>query len=801
MHKTTSTGRPVHFPHKLSLLCGAFFVILLIQATCLTPSLCATEFLFKDGRILRGSLAVTTGVEEPPKPLQQGHWQPILCVDDQLRRVFFSKRLLKPDGVLDDAEINPLEKFRIWQKPKREGGEVVWVGPISKTTKFDKFGRRTLTIRGLKGPVDVHQGITTLTPHWAQVEGISHVWDMRVSPASIPGDTLYEILKHQPHSSDIDHHKKIARFFIQMERYEDALKILEQLIADHPDIREDIERSITQLRRFSTQRLLRELKLRSDAGQHQLVWELLNKFDKEFPIESLPGDVVQEVREMIASNQKSFMLRKQLLEQYDLLVEKVSGEENQKTLKEIGKELKTELNQNTLQRLAAFRLAISDTEMAPSEKVALAATGWILGSNGAVADLTKAISVYQAREMIHQYLVEEDEKKRLKLLESFSSEQAATPKLVDQILKHMKPPVTSEPVEGKPGYFELVIEGHEKTTNIPKIPYVVQLPPEYDPHKTYPTILALHDAGSTPEDEIVWWAGPWNKKGMRHGQATRHGYIVIAPAWIPDDQKKYEYSAAAHAAVMWSLRDAMRRFSIDTDRVFLTGHAVGGEAAWDIGLAHPGLWAGVIPISMRGDRYIRHYWENAKLVPFYFLGGQLDGNWMDDNSQQFNRYIKRGYNSTIVEYRGRGHENFYEDILNLFDWMSHFKRDFYPREIKCVSMRPWDNYFWWVELDGMPEATMIRPDKWATQRNMVPMRTEARILPSNGIIVKTGADETTVWLSPQMIDFSLPCMITVNGKRLTRRNQTITPDVKVMLEDARTRCNRQQVFWAKVETE
>jgi hypothetical protein len=586
-----------------------------------------------------------------------------------------------------------------------------------------------------------------------------------------------------------------------MERYEDALKILEQLIADHPDIREDIERSITQLRRFSTQRLLRELKLRSDAGQHQLVWELLNKFDKEFPIESLPGDVVQEVREMIASNQKSFMLRKQLLEQYDLLVEKVSGEENQKTLKEIGKELKTELNQNTLQRLAAFRLAISDTEMAPSEKVALAATGWILGSNGAVADLTKAISVYQAREMIHQYLVEEDEKKRLKLLESFSSEQAATPKLVDQILKHMKPPVTSEPVEGKPGYFELVIEGHEKTTNIPKIPYVVQLPPEYDPHKTYPTILALHDAGSTPEDEIVWWAGPWNKKGMRHGQATRHGYIVIAPAWIPDDQKKYEYSAAAHAAVMWSLRDAMRRFSIDTDRVFLTGHAVGGEAAWDIGLAHPGLWAGVIPISMRGDRYIRHYWENAKLVPFYFLGGQLDGNWMDDNSQQFNRYIKRGYNSTIVEYRGRGHENFYEDILNLFDWMSHFKRDFYPREIKCVSMRPWDNYFWWVELDGMPEATMIRPDKWATQRNMVPMRTEARILPSNGIIVKTGADETTVWLSPQMIDFSLPCMITVNGKRLTRRNQTITPDVKVMLEDARTRCNRQQVFWAKVETE
>ena len=47
------------------------------------------------------------------------------------------------------------------------------------------------------------------------------------------------------------------------------------------------------------------------------------------------------------------------------------------------------------------------------------------------------------------------------------------------------------------------------------------------------------------------------------------------------------------------LRDAMRRFSIDSDRVFLSGHSIGGDAAWDIGLAHPDLWAGVIPIVVR----------------------------------------------------------------------------------------------------------------------------------------------------------------------------------------------------------
>ena len=74
-----------------------------------------------------------------------------------------------------------------------------------------------------------------------------------------------------------------------------------------------------------------------------------------------------------------------------------------------------------------------------------------------------------------------------------------------------------------------------------------------------------------------------------------------------------------------SLRDACRRFSIDTDRVFLTGHSIGGNAAWDMGLAHPDLWAGVIPIVAQCEKYCTLYWENASLVPFYVLGGELDG--------------------------------------------------------------------------------------------------------------------------------------------------------------------------------
>ena len=82
--------------------------------------------------------------------------------------------------------------------------------------------------------------------------------------------------------------------------------------------------------------------------------------------------------------------------------------------------------------------------------------------------------------------------------------------------------------------------------------------------------------------------------------------------------------------MLYSLRDAMKRFAIDTDRVFLTGHSMGGTAAWDMGLSHPSLWAGVIPIVASWDRatsskYIQQYREKMpKYVPLYFVSGEKD---------------------------------------------------------------------------------------------------------------------------------------------------------------------------------
>ena len=251
-----------------------------------------------------------------------------------------------------------------------------------------------------------------------------------------------------------------------------------------------------------------------------------------------------------------------------------------------------------LPRMAAFLLNQNDTKLTPEVKLSLAVSGWLWGSDLASTDLPLTESAWRLRGLVQDYLTEPVKVRRDSKLLAILSEASAQPELLAALAAHMSPPYPlPEPLDKEiPGYAKLttsVLSGQPDAT------YYVQLPPEYDPHRRYPMIVSLHSIGHDPTMQIEWWAGEHTPGGPpgRQGQAGRYGYIVIAPDWTVPHQTKYESSAREHAVVLGCVRDACRRFAVDTDRVFLHGHAEGGDAAWDIGVSHPDLWAGVIPVS------------------------------------------------------------------------------------------------------------------------------------------------------------------------------------------------------------
>ncbi len=770
----------------------AFCLAAILCGVVRAPALQAGRIVLKDGRELSGRIALLDSLAQTPRaPRTDGAPNPklIVLVDDNLRRYFVPKRQIAEVHEADAGEV--VEKFTVWQRTASSGMAVQNVGSVLNIGPFDEFGRRVFQMNIAKGPVDVVQGITEITPKWTKVEGITHVWDLRVATSSIPNETLAKILSKAVDPSSAEQRLKVARFYLQSERYQDARQELEDLLQRFPELADQIAPQVEALRQLGARRMLEEIELRRTVGQHRLAASLLSRF----PTEDVSGITLQAVREALDQVQQTENRARKLRERYDADLAQIDLPDVKDRLTHVREELVAECNANTLDRLAAYERLSDDTTLLPAEKLALAASGWLLGSALATDELSVALSLYEIRDLVRAFLIESVKLERDRLLEEIRRHEGATPELVAQLVLQMKPPLSlPTAAEDTPGFYELEVQG---LPDEPPTTYLVQLPPEYDPLRRYPAVVTLHAARTTPELQVDWWAGGRAEDGTRRGQATRHGYIVIAPAWAPTEQRQYDYSARAHAAVLHTLRDACRRFAIDTDRVFLSGHGMGGDAAWDMALAHPDLWAGVIPIVAVSDRYCSLYWRNASYLPFYVITGELDGDKSVRNARDLDRYLTRGFNVTVAEFLGRGQEHFSDEIQQLFDWMGRFRRDFFPKQFACDTMRPWDNFFWWVEIADFPEKVLFDPADWPPPRGTRPLHLEASIDPSGGVHVRTGADRVSIFLSPELFDFGQRVSLIVNGNRINRADPFVTPDLAVLLDDIRTRGDRQHPFWAR----
>ncbi len=769
---------------------SSLLIIWFLHAIPLSASR-AEVITLKNGMQLKGTLTRVQSLNQNPLLDFKGGGnvavRKIVLVDDDLRRTFVSSNNVRADGIAADDGTSQV-KIRISKPVARSARRIGSVGDILRVTPFDEFGNRIFSMRGRQGRIDVVQGITEITPTYTKVEGLlvknAYVWDMRLNTASIPRDILTKILLRQIDQTNPDDRSRVVKLYIQAERYGDALAELDRIIKDFPDMK-DLSKERTRLYQLMVTDMIREIELRRDAGQYHLASNLLKNFDED----GVAGELLLKIADLLGEYDKIFADARHghtLIEQH---VKELAGHRSKEQIVAIATEILSELNINNIGRLADYLRLADDQKLGADQKLALAISGWLMGSGAGIENLPEALSLVEVRAAVREYLLCDNEVQRGAILDRLSALEGSAPANVAKIVATMKPPVATEiPQEGVPRLLQLSFPG---IGDEPEFQYYIQLPPEYDPSRRYPCVVTLHGSRMGPLNQIDWWAGASDpRRPQRTGQATRHGYVIIAPAWAKPNQTKYDYSLREHAAVLGALRDACRRFSIDTDRVFLSGHSMGGDAAWDIGLAHPDLWAGLLPVAATAGKYVTRYWRNGKSLPMYFVAGQLDSNKIADNAMDLDRYLeKAGYDAMYVEYKGRGHEHFLGEVLRMFDWMNRYRRQFGRREFEVTSMRPWDQFFWWVELEGFPDRFTVLPSNWP-QKGAKDAVTTVSITQKDVIRIKTPAQRVTVWLSPDLVDFE---------RRISfgRERVDATPSNEVLLWDVLTRGDRQHPFWAK----
>lgn len=761
------------------------------------PHVRADRVELLDGRVLEGKFVLLPGVTVDPAAEARGGGggTTILMCDDELTRTMVAKqRVAKAEPGAGDPDT---ERIEIPQRVPDSGRRVAAVGSILEATPFDEFGRRILTLATAGGRLDVVQGITRIAPRWTSVEAVLTEKplqiDMRIATSSLSRETLRRVLDRHLDRTSPDDRLRIVRLFLQGERYEDAKAELDEVLHDFPGLA-NLTAQRRDLATLSANRLLDEILLRSAVGQDRLAIDLL----EGFPADDVGGETLEAVREARDRYRVRQETARTLLEQLRSRLSGIAEPESRAAASAVVEEIAAELSFASLERLATFERIGGEADVPAEAAVAIAVNGWLQGAAAADRNLKLALSTHRVRGLIGEYLRATAAEDRDRIHRRLEQEEAFDPTTVATVARQMKPPL-EPPAESTPGLHEFdvpLFDGAEP------IRCLVQVPPEYDPLRRYPAVVSLHPAWSGPAGQIEWWAGPAGPDGIRRGQAGRHGTIVVAPAWARPQQSAYEYSAREHAAVLASLREALRRFSIDTDRVSLSGHSMGGDAAWDIALAHPDLWAGLVAVCPAAAKYVNHYWHNARRLPIYLVGGELDPAGMTRIGMDLDRYFLRGFDATYVEYRGRGHEPFGEELPRIFDWMGRRRRDFFPPVIDVVTMRPWDRFFWWIEMEQAPARTVVLPADWPPPSPIRPFEIEAKTMPpgtipTNTLVARCGADRVRIWLSPELVDFTRPVTVTLDGRRLWK--DEVVPDKRTLLEDLRLRADRQHPFWAVVE--
>lgn len=706
-------------------------------------------------------------------------------IDDGVRRYFVARR--RADDPVPENLLSRVS-FEISEDRPGHGLIPLTIGLFAEATEFDKYGRRRVTLRTNRGLEHVLQSITEINPRRALLESTTHDWKYGLDLVAIPEVTLDEMIRNSIDPHNPDDRKGIVVFYVQADMYARARKELAAIAGEFPELADWADEMQLQVAHVNALRALNEIRSRQDAGQHRLAYQVASVF----PADRVSADVLRDAQDIVADYDRMSQDAERAKMMLGLLQADIP-EQKVKSLGAMRAAVIEELHPDNIKRLDPFLRSESDNTLSAEEKLALAYSGWVLGAGNAVTDLDDAIRLWEMRFLATEYLRTNDNPaRRQQLLAQFRATEGASVERLTQMAPDLPLPIESPPLV--PGAV-LPVEVQD-SWGVTQQTYSAVLPPEYSPQHRYPLLVVLRPEGKTDEQELVWWAG----REDAPGPAQRRGYITIAPNYAAADQETYEYNNEVHQAVLESIRDARKRFRVDSDRIFLAGHGMGADACFDLGMSHPGVFAGVIPICGTTRRYCTFYRRNAPDQAWYVVSGERDADSLvirEEHASDLNDMMKRGQDIVYCEYKARGFESYYEELPRIFEWMQLHRRGLWPDDWTVKVMRHTDTRFYWMEVAGLP-ASLTEPIVWdPPKRRRPPITIEGRITPGNTVFVKHNAAQTTLWLTPDLIDFNERVRVRANGRQVS--NDFVAPDPEALLEALRMTGDRERLVWARLE--
>lgn len=783
----------------------------------------AATIIFKDGFVISGKVRQPQDlIIDPGSGSSFRIPAGFFYLDDEVRRILFS-----PSQVQEVSKEDASGKDKLLRLTRPAPSLLGYTGlpswRIENITPWNNRWERTIQLGTDRGPLDIVQRMTVLTPTHLRIDSLRYEWSPCHLLREFGPDLVRGLLnQYYQDKKDIKDHEKrliVVNFFFQAGWLDAAQKELDKFLEEYPDQKSATVTYQEALKKQFATVFVEDLLRASKVGQHQEAQEKVAQFFKEDMlglVSPQQGIAVQELKNKYEAVRGKL---KQVEHYLKDLPEKVSFGQRP-FFSSVAQVLAKEVNPDTLPRLDTFLVYAQQHDrdfkekkkpsQSPEEVLSLATTGWVLGDTAAGSDVKAARLLWQVRKLILDYQKEGDDGTRGKQILTWVQNKELTVDVLARIIRLLPPPLSLEQVGT-----EVIKQEIELPQSSQNGTYYLQLPPGYHHNRAYPVLVLLHGSRERPNILLSRWSA----------LAAQHGYILAAPIWGAGLRPTYNYSSKEHNLVLDCLRDLRRRFQVDSDRVFLFGWEQGGDMAYDVGLSHPDQFAGVLPMSGNPKYFAQRYWPNGQYLPFYVVDGDMNGGNPKANRTLFKDWIRWNYPAMYLEYKGRGSEWFEGELPQMMEWMNRKKRAHPLRELgryhtasllggeEFKTMRHTDNRFYWLSTDAINESCINNQQEW--KHRCTPAMLQANIFTGNRLETKAGGDKTaniwnqvnvrtsgvkqvSVWLGADQVDFTKPVLLRVNSQQIGK-TALVIPNWQVLVEDFYLQGDRQRLFFARID--
>jgi predicted esterase len=790
--------------------------------------------IYKDGFFLKGRVGEKVG--EVIYDEKSGQSFPIpsgeFFLDDFARTIYFSHSQIQKVLPLESNAPKPIVRFHWSTQSKAILSQFMFESFSKWTNKGERTVRVDNQTKGRGGYFDMAQKVRVITPQYIKAVTIGYEWEFVYLTQEFGPELTRSIvlqaqseLKEFKEMNPAQRYLELAKFMQEAGWYDDAERELIDTKKGYPNQKKIVEERLNNLKQIRANLFAESIQQAATVGQHDIALDRITIYDKEDY-----DTIVSQRHRLIVNDLKA-----------DYEKAKARINEVKRFLKVLPTETKSvpawtkacafiadELNLDTIGlqkgRLDLFLEFAKQYELdmkkrrkpgqSAEEVLALAVTGWLQGNQAAEPDPKMALALIRARTFVQDYLRTEFSQKRASLLSEFKrSNEVPVPVDVMARLVRMIPPSHAFDLDGVGAKIQSVpIEAPDTNGGS----YLLQLPPDYHPLHSYPVLMVFHSGREKPGETLKRFSE----------DAAKHGFILVAPLWAGEKPFKsaYKYSSKEHTLVLDTLKDLRRRFQIDSDRVFMFGWEDGANLVFDVGLAHPDLFAGIAPMNGIVQPFARRfYYSNAQYLPIYFIDGDRYGNAYKANRDLLKDWLRQPFNCTYVEYHGRGSEWFGAEVPNILNWMSRKKRHAPMKEMgragnvagalgeEFRSTRMTDDRFYWLSGDGFSERNLHDDHRGGFNQYFKPATFQAD-LSSGNLLVKgqaktwyqvnlraTGMKQVTLWITPNMMDLPNLLTVRVNGE-LARGwdKRLVEPSLDVMMEELYRTGDRQRLYVAKL---